>query len=561
MGQGEFYAIDNGEIRQIGPTHTNWRTTWDLIVPESFGGGGGTGLLFYDRSGSVGQGEFYAIDNGEIRQIGPTHTNWRTTWDLIVPGSFGGGGGTGLLFYDRSGSVGQGEFYAIDNGEIRQIGPTHTNWRTTWDLIVPESFGGGGGTGLLFYDRSSGVGEFYAIDNGEIRQIGPTHTDWRTTWDLIVPGSFGGGGATDLLFYDRSARVHEFWAINHGTIRRIPFISSDLPLTWDEIVPGLFGGSGDTTDLLHYAKSSALAPLVTAPREILEIDYVNPRPGFDLNDPNWPTTIIGGTGTYPNHSGKEWVQVLDPREEYDAHLIGATGWLIGPEFSGSDVPFSHPFGFDWEFYVALDSDYSFLLAPANTLPADQVKRAKDLQIQPQPAPARLLGVEIDGGLVPPDFVSEVKEGHRVAVFGRWIVDAAHYDQYDDGGQKGFRTEIHPPLLMACASPRESDGATRVVFTTRPYLVGQTYSTDENKIYDDLAEDDGGLHDHFVHEIVKLNTFRSLGVEAHPKIKSQPLSGGPHQLHFKIRPAAPRAPGQRLSISFSFTVRARPPSAS
>jgi hypothetical protein len=98
--------------------------------------------------GAAGVGEFWAFvldPDGStfctLRRFGNLHLEWRSTWHLIVPGRFGGTGNTDLLFYDRSGTVGEGEFYAVDHGEIQQIGATHTNWRPTWDVIVRNHSG------------------------------------------------------------------------------------------------------------------------------------------------------------------------------------------------------------------------------------------------------------------------------------------------------------------------------------------------------------------------------------------------------------------------------------
>jgi hypothetical protein len=144
----------------------------------------------------------------------------------------------------------------------------------------------------------------------------------------------------------------------------------------------------------------------------------------------------------------------------------------------------------------------------------------------------------------------------VAVFGRWILDTGH-DIKDSGT---FRTEIHPPLLMAVASVQpKADGsqATRVLFTSRPYLVGQTFITDVDCIYDDGAEDDGHFFVHLLKEIAKVNSIiGSHLVEAHPKIKSHAFRGA-HLLHFVIRPPAHDFGPvglYHLAVSFHFTVR-------
>jgi hypothetical protein len=140
-----------------------------------------TDLLFYDQG--AGYGEFYTTDgSGGIRFL-RAQPGWRTTWDIIVPGNFGGSGWTDLLFYDRE--TGTGQFYATDGGTIQQL-RTYTNWRTSWDLIIPGDFGGDGHTDLLFYDRSAGVGEFYTTDGrGGITHL-QTHAIWRGhgTWSF-----------------------------------------------------------------------------------------------------------------------------------------------------------------------------------------------------------------------------------------------------------------------------------------------------------------------------------------------------------------------------------------
>ena len=58
-------------------------------------------------------------------------------------------------------------------------------------------------------------------------------------------------------------------------------------------------------------------------------------------------------------------------DQEGSNLVGASGWALDPRYSGGDVPFTHPFGFDWEFMLALDrptgepDKYTFLLTPAD----------------------------------------------------------------------------------------------------------------------------------------------------------------------------------------------------
>nr|WP_141724508.1 S8 family serine peptidase [Desertifilum tharense] len=210
-----------------------------------------TGLLFYDYES--GAGEMYATSsNGSMHRLYSTE-GWRTTWDMIIPGDFGGGGYTNLLFYDRD--TGEHEFYRVnDNGSMTRI-RQGTGWRTTWDMIIPGNFGGGGYNNLLFYDRDTGEHEFYRVDNnGSMTRI-RQGTGWRTTWDMIIPGDFNGDGKTDLLFYDRDTGEHEFYRVNNnGSMTRI-HQGTGWRTTWDMIIPGDFNGDGKT-DLLFYDRDT-----------------------------------------------------------------------------------------------------------------------------------------------------------------------------------------------------------------------------------------------------------------------------------------------------------------
>jgi len=329
---------------------------------------------------------------------------------------------------------------------------------------------------------------------------------------------------------------------------------------------------------------------VRQPQDILQIQYQNPDHlvGFNASEIVWggsdPTPVIGGT--FPSVDAKqEWKQVLEPHDaDYEGEsLVGATGWALNPEFSDVDLPFYHPFGFDWEFTIALDqpqddpTKYTFLLARGNQSQqaegsGDAIEQATamhvPLPIGPDNIPS-VLGVEIDRGVIPNGFTELHPEsergglapGDRVAVFGRWIVDCGHEVEVAD--VKSYRTEIHPPLLMASARVThdslvnaQAKAVTRVLFASRAYLVSQRFTTDTDTIYDDTAGDDGPFVDHMVNEVIKVDSFRSLSVEAHPKIKSFPFDGK-REAHFIVKPPPPPNPfinPGRLYVSYQFTVR-------
>jgi hypothetical protein len=276
---------------------------------------------------------------------------------------------------------------------------------------------------------------------------------------------------------------------------------------------------------------------------ILETDYVNTRRSPLDRRRDWPKRLVGGKAVYePGAKQYAWASVYDPDDgQYDLPLTGLSGTVIDPHPSNSDLWFLHPFGFDFEFFVAPDERYFDLVAPIETEDAytnatRQANTAFGLNVP------GVIGMECERGLVPTQFRNAVKEGHRVALWGRWIVDAGHPD---------FHTEIHPPLLMATAQQTRSKqqagarggkgDATLVQIITRPYLVDQNFG-------------DGGLFEHFVKEAAKVLALLSTRVEANPRLLPMPFRGL-NIFSFKVRPPTPRRDRRdRLFVEFSLARR-------
>jgi hypothetical protein len=335
---------------------------------------------------------------------------------------------------------------------------------------------------------------------------------------------------------------------------------------------------------------------VPAPQKILEI-LSGPPPAPATN--NWGTWASSNDKTFPEGVMYEWGQASAPLEEYDQFsIVGTSGWIIEqPDESQSDFPFDHPFGvsvfdsskcgftkpWDWEFQMALDNKngYANLFSPANTIGEDggPLPTFPD-SIAGLAVPNGTLGVEMDSALLPQSFRSRVNAGDRVAIFGRWILDQGHDTPVNGVNGKQYRTEIHPPLVLATGSVQQVGNGpqfTQVLFMSRPFLVGQTYCLDPKNAYQDGVDDDGGYWDHLLKELVKvigppviniLGIGESWKVEAHPKIKSYPFKGV-QILHFIVRPPPPiTTPGHihigpitgtqpshvRLEVSYQFTVR-------
>lgn len=265
---------------------------------------------------------------------------------------------------------------------------------------------------------------------------------------------------------------------------------------------------------------------------ILETTYKNVP--FDTSSPTWAKDRVKGETMFSMDTTKppfEWSQVLDPNDEYDRDFIGLSGWVVSPEESETDVPFLHPFGgVDTEFYTVPDTAYRYLAAPTDDdLYVRALQKAKQRGFNVE----NILGCETDIGLVPP--IYRPVDGDRVAMWGRWIVDAGHPD---------FHTEIHPPALLvaARATPAGSTEKTQITVISRPYLVSQTFSDGER------------LRNHLLEEVNKLKIGLSTRLEAHPVIMKKPFVGN-HEMSFVVRPPTPRHNSlDRLMVDFHFTVR-------
>ncbi len=107
----------------------------------------------------MGELAFFSTDgNGGLANL-KDHNDWSSRWTHVIPGNFGGSGYTDLLFYDQQ--TGDAEFYLSDgSGGLKTIRRIKGGWRKTWTHIIPGNFGGGSITDLLFYERTTGSAEF-----------------------------------------------------------------------------------------------------------------------------------------------------------------------------------------------------------------------------------------------------------------------------------------------------------------------------------------------------------------------------------------------------------------
>lgn len=321
------------------------------------------------------------------------------------------------------------------------------------------------------------------------------------------------------------------------------------------------------------------APAGGPSADILMTNYANVPCQLVENDPQgWNKALTDGQTIHdwspfgPNWF--EWSPVYDRTNTFEREggfenpAVGVTGWVVPAMnqdgLSGEDVWFTHPWWYDWEYYIAPDPQYEGLLAPNHANAGIDTTKSpgsqgyvtdQDFYTATSTArdemklPARLgvLGVEIDQGLIPPAFRETLKQGTRIATFGRWIVDSGHSD---------FHTEIHPPLLMATANVvppqqgiRGASRMTHVEIISRPYFPSQVFP-------------EGNFIDHLVTEVAKVETPilgfpGSWRVEAHPHVYDLPYTGRPF-IELFIRPPVPRSKDvaitETLMVNFHFTVR-------
>ena len=325
-------------------------------------------------------------------------------------------------------------------------------------------------------------------------------------------------------FWVRGAVAHEQYVAGHWRVGGAPPTSPGPAIV----------SPGPLPHLLHITNISGQ-------------DMVNPA--YNTSASNWATQVAGGTTFDGSDSHPfEWVSVLDPTIEQDDQ-VGVSGFALAVEMAAQDLPFTHPFGGDFEFSIVPDAPYMNLLAPSNLAPATSVT---DSEVAEALTEGRGFGLavpgnfatEVEAGMVPVPY--RPIAGDRVAVYGRWIVDAGHDD---------FHTEIHPPLLMARAQVVNAQGAkvypdaaaiTEMQLWGRPYQAAQKFST-------------GSDTNLSLQTYITRISETAGGIVAYPPIFPKSFSGI-HLVAFVVRPPVPTPPPTHLTVlgayhlecSYSFT---------
>jgi hypothetical protein len=396
------------------------------------------------------------------------------------------------------------------------------------NIMLIGDFNGDGKTDIVAWNSASGAWHV-ALSTGH--SFDPSGGFWISGFGgpgIMLTGDFNGDGKTDIAGYNADANAwHVALSTGHSFDPSAGFWITNFGAP-GAMLTGDFNGDGKT-DVAAYTFGSAERPILTT-------NYNNP-------------TIQTGSAadacqnrTIKTGASFEWTQLFNPTWQFDVDIVGLSGIAVMSELSNGDIPFTHPFGFDWEFYIAPDQRYTSYAGSTNAGPdleySNATRCANSLGIW---TPRGVIGVETDQDLVPVGY--RARQGDRVAVFGRWIADCGHDD---------FHTEIHPPLVLVTA--REGAGAvdpniglppteaTSSFIISRPWLVGQTFDADNLP-----------LIPHLVNEVYKAETDRSFRVEAHPQIY-KPYSNL-YLINYTLRPPTQRrSPNDRLIVNFHFTVR-------
>lgn len=275
---------------------------------------------------------------------------------------------------------------------------------------------------------------------------------------------------------------------------------------------------------------SAMTPLrsLEATRESGSAPYVNPDPtaGGVVDGKSVCSQNTFMSGYDPPF---EWMPVL-AGEQVESRHVGVSGWAFGAHSSANDFWFSHPFGDDFNYDVAPDDAYKALIAPTHNTNGDRDRAiARALQYFNASVPD-MLHVEIDQDFVPSIPGYDLRDGDRVAVFGRWIADCGHDD---------FHTEIHPPLL-AVGARAVSASRTHAAVYSRRFVVNQEF-------------EDGATYEHILKEMAKGGLIPFYQMSAEPSLL--PAFHGTPSFDFVVRPPRSRTSAtDQLHAAWAFQTR-------
>jgi hypothetical protein len=278
------------------------------------------------------------------------------------------------------------------------------------------------------------------------------------------------------------------------------------------------------------------------PVSLLDAKFQNPA--YDTSNQTWAKSVCQDNVWMHGASPPlEWTPIPLPGSP-NSQMVAVSGIALDAHPSTSDVWFTHPFGFDWNFNAVWSSNpnYDYLAAPRYREGADAEDDAARLGVVNSGVEnARFIHVEMDGDFVPDFF--KAKDGDSVAVFGRWIVDCGH---------ENYSSEIHPPLLFAKASSSEDGSGTNSTLISRPFLVTQEF--DGRSLFAHLNKQFAEIANvAVISPIAPGLTVLGYRLNATTEVSNLPFSGI-QLFSYEIRPPRKSNGGERLAVSYHFTTR-------
>lgn len=122
-------------------------------------------------------------------------------------------------------------------------------------------------------------------------------------------------------------------------------------------------------------------------------------------DPKWSSQVCSNAEWMKHTPPKfEWTPVISPSDEHSS-IVGVSGIALRVHQSTADMPFTHPFGYDYNYLLVPDANYESLLASTNSTFSDPDRSQASLEAKGSGITVSkgFLAVEQDFGLVPPDY--------------------------------------------------------------------------------------------------------------------------------------------------------------
>jgi hypothetical protein len=233
QNEAKFFGVTGSSKIEVLRRHSNWSSSWSIIVPTALGRNGGTGLLFYDRS--CKRGEFYLVDTNCELHVRNSYDGWRPKWTSIISGAFGNHHEPGLLFYEKG--TGDGEFYALDEKAEMALLNTYQGWHKGWSHIVPMTFAlKERKHALMFYDSTTRRGEVYPLESGGVLGAPPSPFTTAESFSHVVPSISEDPRKTEALFYSASSGRVEIASLSAPGIFNGFHSSKDWPIGINDIM-------------------------------------------------------------------------------------------------------------------------------------------------------------------------------------------------------------------------------------------------------------------------------------------------------------------------------------